>query len=78
MTTITRRGALLGAGAAVVAAGVPGAVQGADSEEAQVLALFLQLGDRERASVHFWARFYARLPDDPEIRRRFIGEVRPH
>ncbi len=40
-------------------------------EEAQVLALFQQMGDRERASVHFWARFYAGLPDDPELMRRF-------
>ncbi len=73
---ISRRGALIGAGAAAVAAGVPGAVRGEDSEEAQVLALFRQMGDRERAAVHSWARLCAGLPDDPKITRRFYRGVK--
>ena len=41
--TISRRDALLGATAAVAVAGVPTAVQAADPEEEQILALFRQL-----------------------------------
>ena len=70
---ISRRDALMGASAAVAVAGVPIAVvaQAEDAEATQVLALFRQMGDRERASVLFWVRYYAGLPDDPELMRRF-------
>ena len=75
MTAITRRDALRGAGAVVAVAGVTGAVQAVGHEEEQVLTLFRQMGDRERASAHFWMRYYAGLPDDPQIRQRFTGEA---
>ncbi len=75
--SISRRSALLGASAAAVvtsAITAPLATKAAlAGEEAQVLALFRQMGDRERASAHVWMRYYAGLPDDPQIRRRFTG-----
>ncbi len=82
---ISRRDALLGATAAAIttaaiaaplahkAAGVRSALAG---EEAQVLALFRQLGDKKRASVHYWARVLAGLPDDPALARRINGRMR--
>ena len=69
--TISRRGALLGATAAAVVAGVPGAVLAdADPAEAQFLTVFRQLPDRERALIHIVARHFAGLPIPPELDRR--------
>ena len=90
MTGITRRRVMTGAGAAAVVGTIPLTVSpltplatkapeiqmALAGEETQVLALFRLLGDRERASVHFWARVYAGLPDDKQIRRRFTGEFK--
>ena len=73
---VTRRHILKSAaGAAAVATGAAPIIQPADPEEEQVLALFQQMGDRERASSHYWMRYYAGLPDDPQLRRRFTGEA---
>ncbi len=73
--SISRRTALATGAAAIVtgATVAPLAVKTADPEEEQVLALFRQMGDAERASCHFWIRYYAGLPDDPQIRQRFTG-----
>ncbi len=83
MTGLTRRAALRGAGAVVAMAtvAVP-AVQAADPEEAQVLAVFRQLNDGQRATVHLLIRSLAGLPRDPALwarsdrglaRRREVG-----
>ena len=71
MTAISRRGALLGASAAVVVATVTApAVHAADPEEVQVLAVFRQLDDGQRAVVQMFMRCLARLPADPTLDAR--------
>ena len=78
MTDLSRRDAMRGAGAAVAVATVAApAVQAADSEEAQVLALFRQLDDGKRALTHFLMRAMARLPDDPTLALRFRDDHEP-
>ncbi len=67
---ISRRGAMLGASAAAVVAGVPGAVK-ADPEEHQLLTVLRQLPDDRRALIHHLSRCFAGLPDDPELMRRW-------
>ena len=73
--SISRRSALLGATAAVVA-GVPIAVRAADPEEQQLLTVFRQLSDDRRALMHDMTRHMAGLPGDPELKRRW-GYVEP-
>ncbi len=76
--SISRRDALTGATAAVAVAAVPTvAALAADPEEEKVLALFRQMADRERAALHFWARFCAGLPEDPQLARRFQKGCKP-
>ena len=79
MTGLTRRAALLATGAAVVAATVaaPAVVQAADPEEAQVLAVFRQLDDGQRAVVQMFMRCLARLPADPMIDARVDKHLKP-
>ena len=79
MTGLTRRAALLATGAAVVAATVaaPAVVQAADPEEAQVLAVFRQLNDGQRAVVQMLMRCLARLPADPMINARVDKHLKP-
>ena len=78
MTDLSRRDAMRGAGAAVVVATVAApAVQAANSEEVQVLALFRQLDDGKRALVHFVMRAMAGLPDDPTLAARFRDDREP-
>ena len=78
-TAFTRRGALVGVGAAVVAATVaaPAVAQAADPEEAQVLAVFRQLDDGQRAVVQMFMRCLARLPADPMINARVDWHLKP-
>ncbi len=83
MTGLTRRAVLRGGGAAVAVATVAApAVQAADPEEAQVLAVFRQLDDGQQATVQILMRTLAGLPSDPALwtrsnrglaRRREVG-----
>ncbi len=81
--SISRRTALATGAAAIVtgatvaplavkATGVKAALAG---EEAQVLALFRQLEDRQRALTHSWLRVISDLPHDPALQRRLAGEA---
>ncbi len=72
--TISRRSALIGAGAAAVVAGVSLPVLGADPEEHQLLTVFRQLPDDRRALIHDVIRKFAGLPDDPQLKRRWLSE----
>ena len=83
MNALSRRAALLSAGAAVAVASVAApAVQAADPEEEQVLATFRQLNDGQRATVQLLIRSLAGLPRDSALwarsdrglaRRREVG-----
>ena len=86
---ITRRSALATGAAAIVtgatvaplaikATGVKAALAG---EEAEVLALFQQMGDEARASAHYWMRIISHLPRNAEnaekedqLARRLLGD----
>ncbi len=70
---------MLGASAAVAVAAVaaPAVVQAADPEEAQVLAVFRQLEDGQRAVVQMFMRCLAHLPADPMIAARVDKHLKP-
>ncbi len=72
MTAITRRGAMLSAGAAAAVAGVPTVVEAraSDPEERRLLTVFRRLADIDRAIIHSLTRRLAGLPSDPELLRR--------
>ncbi len=78
--SISRRGAMLGASAAVAVAGVPTAVAAqADDpllagEERQLLTVFRKLSDDRRALAHDTMRMFAGLPSDPQLKRRWFSE----
>ncbi len=77
MTGLTRRAALHRAAVVVAAAATPSVVQAADPEETQVLAVFRQLDDRQRAVVHMCMRCLARLPADPALEARCDRDRKP-
>ena len=76
--SISRRTALATGAAAITTAAITapvaikaGAAKAAlAGEEAQVLAVFRQLEDGQRACVHMLTRSLARLPSDPALKAR--------
>ncbi len=68
--TISRRGALLGASAAAVVAGVPGAVLGEDAALLAQVARFIEIYGRWRSAWEKWGELRLRIgtmPDCPPI-----------
>ena len=87
---ITRRTALATGAAAITTAAITaplalkaGATKAAlAGEEAEVLALFQQMGDAARASAHLWMRIISNLPTNAEkeeqLTRRFLRGKKRH
>ena len=69
--------AIKAAGVQAALAGDPAVAQAADPEEAQVLAVFRQLNDGQRAVVQMFMRCLARLPADPMINARVDKHLKP-
>ena len=87
--SISRRNVLATGAAAITTAAITaplalkaGATKAAlAGEEAEVLALFQQMGDEARASAHYWMRIISHLPRNAEnaekedqLTRRLLGD----